>query len=447
MKPEEELEKPGEIEIDDQMAGDGFLSMEDFTLEKMIEYIFPVYGKARFYDIRNDKYLTSSDLQYAAGYEIFKKYIESAEKKVVDDKNIVFDPGLKDVPQGIINTYKGLSIKPVDNDCSLIIESLKHLCGNDKRVLHHVLCWLAFPLQNPGAKHAHALVFTGPGGSGKNLTFSVMLIIYGVYSTIINADQFGSTFNGFIRRRLFILVNEAIAQKHLFEFDSKLKNVITESIININEKNQPLVQEKNNVNLIFFSNKYTPVVADSDDRRFMVILTPPPREKAFYARLGEQIENGGAEGFLNYLLNYDVGDFNEYTEPLSTVAKQELIELTMKSDEKFVEYWLSGQLNIEPRPCLTDDLYKLYRKWCKHEGEKFAVSNTEFGIRLGRTEDVQKEKYQHYYNGNRKVKGTFVFPAGCEQPENEKKAEWLTRCRREFLKQAENWSIDNGDGA
>jgi putative DNA primase/helicase len=427
----------GEIDIGASLE----LGASDFTTEKLIENVYVVYGIGRFYDIQRDKYLSKLDIQNAAGEVVCKEYINSPDKKIIYPENIVFDPRVKETRPGIINTYKGLTVKPKESDCSVIIESIKYLCGNDEKLFHHVICWLAYALQNPGAKMAHALVFMGCGGSGKNLTFNVMLRIYGEYSTIISQDQLGSQFNGFMRRRLFIVVNEAVSRKHLFEYEGKLKNLITESIININEKNQPLVQERNNVNLIFFSNTYTPVVADSDDRRFVVIHTPPKKDKKFYSRLAKQINNGGAQGFLYFLLNYNLGDFNEYTEPVMTKAKEDLIELSMKSDERFIINWVGKKLFISSMPCKGDDLYSAYRKWCKREGEKFAVSKIEFCIRLGKHPGILKQNHKRYINSKKAkyMKGTFYYPFDAEKPEDKADDQWLTDCHELFWQEFDDW--------
>jgi hypothetical protein len=45
--------------------------------------------------------------------------------------------------------------------------------------------------------------------------------------------------------------------------------------------------------------------------------------------------NGGNEAFYQFLLDFDLGDFNEHTKPLMTQAKRDLIDLGLSPAERF----------------------------------------------------------------------------------------------------------------
>jgi hypothetical protein len=68
-----------------------------------------------------------------------------------------------------VNLFNGFGMEPKAGEYNLILELLFHLCGEDQDVFHWVVCWLAYPLQNPGAKMATSIIMHGDEGSGKNL--------------------------------------------------------------------------------------------------------------------------------------------------------------------------------------------------------------------------------------------------------------------------------------
>jgi len=321
------------------------------------------------------------------------------------------------------------------------------LCENNNEVLVWVLRWLAYPLQNPGAKMRTAIVIHGGEGTGKNLILSVLLKIYGSYSAIITQTDLESSFNGWASGKLFINGNEVVSRQEMYHKKGVIKNMITEPEWNINEKNINPRKEANHANFVFTSNFLQPISPDKDDRRYLVLWTPPKLEKSFYREVAKEISDGGIAAVYDYLLKLDLGDFDEFTEPLMTKAKGDLIEISMKSDERFITYWLEGDIDLLTTVCRTQELYQAYVRWCKTNGEKFHVSQTEFGNQLGKHEELEKIKHQRYLEGLKEKKGTFVIPGGMLPPEGQSRAAWLTECNDKFKRSFEAWCDESREAA
>lgn len=418
----------------------------DLSYEGVQSRFFVATGKgACIVDERLKSLMSVRDFSTTVGNEVYRKFINDPQTRRIHKDNIVFDPTGCVQKRGYFNLFNGMSVSPKNGDCSKLLELLYLICEQNDDVYRWVLSWFAYPLQNSGAKMRTAIVIHGGEGVGKNLFLSAIQGIYGEYSAIITQTDIESPFNGWASCKLFVIGNEVVSRQEMYHKKGVIKNMITEPFWNINEKNINVRREANHANFVFTSNHLQPVSPDRDDRRYQVLWTPPKRDKSFYKAVADERDNGGVEALYYHLMNMDLGEFDEYTEPVMTRAKEDLIRLSMKSDEKFISYWLSGDLGMSVMPCLTGDLYKFYQRWCKHEGEKFIVTMTEFGTRIGKqTDQLMRWRNERYLVGHRERKGTFVVHFDTEQPQGVKKIDWLTDCRKQFLDAVNAW-LDSDD--
>lgn len=406
---------------------------QDFTIDAVLKHFVVIYGQGvLIYDSKREIFMSATDFRIAVGNDVNKQFFADSKRKMVQKKNVRFSPGAGDLLDGYLNLFKRLPFKPKKGKCDLLLDILFHLCGEDKVTYDWTLKWLAYPLQNVGAKMATAIVIHGREGTGKNLFLSAIQRIYGDYTSIITQNDIESNFNGWASRKLFIVANEVVSRQEMFHKKGIMKNMITEPEWNINEKNINSRKEANHANFVFCSNFLQPVAPDKDDRRYLILWSPSKQDKVFYKAVAHERDNGGVEALYHYLLNYDLSEYDEYTEPVMTNAKLELIMLSMKSDERFIEMWLDGDLPLPLLPVLTSSLYQEYQNWCKREGEKFYVSSTEFGAVLGKHELINKKNHQRYFIGARERKGTFVVPYGFEPGEGVSTCKWLTESNDKF---------------
>ncbi|ADE14136.1 conserved hypothetical protein [Nitrosococcus halophilus Nc 4] len=208
--------------------------------------------------------------------------------------------------------------QPKAGNCQSLLKLLDHLCSRENHssdeLLDWVLKWLAYPIQNPGAKMRTALVIHGPQGTGKNLFFECIMQIYGRYGRIIDQSAVEDKFNDWASKKLFIIVDEVVNRSDSY-IENKLKEIVTNEWILINSKGVDAYEERNHVNMVFFSNERMPVVLEEDDRRHCIIWTPEKLPKAVYDDVAAEIRDGGVEALHHYLLNLDLTGFGEYTEP------------------------------------------------------------------------------------------------------------------------------------
>jgi len=349
---------------------------------------------------------------------LHRTWMESREKKVVRVAEVGFDPAGKDTKIKC-NLWGGWPTVPKAGRCERLLELLEYLCNFEEKsaeLFEWVIRWLAYPIQNPGAKMATALVLHGPQGTGKNLFFETVMAIYGEYGRIVDQAAVEDKFNDWASRKLFLIADEVVARMELYHTKNKLKSIITGEWIRINPKNVGAYDERNHVNLVFLSNETQPLVLEKDDRRYTVIWTPAKLDETFYQEVSDELRAGGAAALHDYLLNVNLGKFGPHTKPPMTQAKADLIELGKDSTERFWDHWVGRLTPLPVTGCKSEDLYAAYRFWCGREGiVKPAQSNTFLGGCAKRAGAV-KARRMHYTSLVTDVKeqSTLVFPPGAD---------------------------------
>lgn len=335
------------------------------------------YGSEIVWDLQRNMAMKVAALRLLAGFDAVKIWLGNDKRRVVMPDDIVFDPTGSAAPQ-CVNLFGGIVLQPTAGDVKPILALLDHVCGGDEATRAFVLKWLALPLQRLGAKMRTALVVHGPEGSGKNLLFEIVRDIYGEYGLVVGQDQLEDRFNDWLSRKLFIIGDEVVTRQELRHHKGRLKALVSGREIQINTKMMPLRKEGNYVNLVFLSNEYQPLELDASDRRYCVLWTPAAKPKDFYDQVGKCIAAGGREAFYHYLLQLDLGDFDEFAPPQTSEAKQALIDVGLRPPERFLREWLGALLPLPVRPCAAEQLFRAYRRWCTSTGVRWAGEQAMF---------------------------------------------------------------------
>lgn len=354
-----------------------------------------------------------------------------------------FDPSGKD--SGVkLNTWRGWPTKPLAGECEKLLETLWYLCGkedNQEEVYNWILNWMAYPLQNPGAKMASAIIMHGPQGTGKSSVFQTLAKIYGDYSTVLNQRGLEDKFNSdWSDSKLFILAEEVVTRAEMWHIKNELKELVTGEWIRINPKNIAAYRQRNQVNIAYLSNENQPLPLDNDDRRHLVVYTPPAMSEEYYDALYLELDNGGPAALYDYLLRRDITGFHPKKRPPMTQAKKNLVALSQASEIRFVNDWITGDWILPVCPCLSADLYAAYLKWCRINGESRPRPSNQFFGAIAHQQGWEKKKARYYPSEGAVGTETkpIVFPPAhvlqAAESENPGKSEpvWLGECVRRF---------------
>lgn len=287
------------------------------------------------------------------------------------------------------------------------------------------LNWLAGILQTR-EKQLTAWVFKGEQGAGKGLLLNrILKNLFGRNQAIqVEDQQLQSQFNPWLQNVMLIAFNEvAHSNETRNSIKSKIKAIITDSEVRINDKQIREFGITNYVNCLFFSNESVPVFIEDQDRRFNIIETGCNLDKLeffnsdpenFLISLEEEIPM-----FAQFLVNWNY-DANKAKKVINNSVKQNLIsvgrtkfeELSMRLKTKDID-WLMDYLGgaygstADNENTLTEDI-KMNR--VKKETAReifrrafgFEVSDVELtkklklsGISPKRVE--MKEKKQQFY--------------------------------------------------
>lgn len=269
-------------------------------------------------------------------------------KKRREFEQLVFDPrpqqrkpdveGLPDY-----NLYRGFAIAPATlarpaSGCSLL---LKHIYDNiadgNEAWGDWIIAWLAQQIQEPWNKLGTCLVLIGKEGVGKSILGLVMKRILGTHHvTASDAHSILSNFNSSLATAMFVQMEEAFwagdkrAQGALF-------HLITGETIRLEPKGVDATEIQNYARIMITTNSDWAVPAGLDARRFGVFRVGDAhmQDRPYFARLVGQLEDGGYEAFLQYLMAYDWKRENPAVPP-TTPALIEQKHATMGAIEQFV---------------------------------------------------------------------------------------------------------------
>lgn len=354
-----------------------------------------------------------------------------------------FDPSEKD-PHVRLNTWRGWPMQPKAGKCELFLEMMQYHCSgeaNADRVYWFLLRWMAWPLQHPGAKLTSSIIMHGPQGTGKSMVFKTLAKLYGAgnrkdYSVVLDQKALADNFNADWEDKLFVLAEEVVTRSEMWQLKNELKELVTGDWIRIRKVFTDAYRQRNQINFAFLSNENQPLPLDNDDRRHLVIYTPPALPEDYYQEVKAELDNGGLEAFYHYLLTLDLTGFHPNMKPPMTEAKQALIALSSPSELRFVNDWIMGDLGLPVCPCLSSDLYAAYLKWCRLNGEGRPRPSNQFHGAIARQPGWEKKRarvYESLHFSGDAVPRYLIIPAlnllqaaGKEMKPAENEARWHT---------------------
>lgn len=379
-------------------------------LDPIERYVY-IDGTKDVWDREKKRRIAEGAVKMAMGEE-YKWWLNSQDRRVVDVDHIVFDPTMTKDPNIYINTFEGLPLEPVRDDaaCENLRWLISFLCNHDEDALAWLTKWLAYPLQNMGAKMDTAvLMHSIMEGSGKSLLFAdIFGQLYGQYAATVGQTQLEGSFNAWQSRKLWAVFEEVVSRDQRYNQVGKIKHMITGKTVRMESKFINGWEEANHMNAVFLSNEIMPWPISDDDRRMLVMwplqTLPVERQKA----IGRELVNGGVAALYGWLLAVDLGDFNQRTRPPKTEARQRLVALSRTAWQTFLHLWRTGELGGGLWGCcLATDLYALFIEWCSRNKEH-SMSQTKFSLMLSAT--VQKTRSIPWTERNNRRFAAFFFP-------------------------------------
>ena len=281
----------------------------------------------------------------------------------------------------VFSYFRGYDYKQLDEVKTSIIQPfLDHvhdvIANKNEEVYRYILVWIASILQKPNFKTGTALVILGKEGTGKNTFFTdVVCKLMARYANenVTSIESVVGKFNAVLENKKLLILNElqSVDVNKYLNSDA-LKSVITDSKININQKNEPERLTENVANFMMVSNNMFPVKIEGTDRRYVVTRTSDEHKEDwnYFNKLSDSFTPEFYENLFTFFMTLDISKTNLRKLP-ATDAKSDIIEASMSSYELFAREYFEEIKNIT-----GPDLFNLYCQFVEHNKFQSCSSRT-----------------------------------------------------------------------
>ena len=318
----------------------------------------------------------------------------------------------------VYNTWRPSDIKPAEGDPAIFLEHMEYMF-EDEGERNMVLDYMAWCVQNPAEKPNFAMVIKGKQGTGKSFIGQVLERIFGPHNTgrPMNAS-IQSQFNGWARNVKLVVIEELMVKGRV-DLMNHLKPMITDPVIEVNEKYQPTQRITNNCVIVAFTNHDDALPVEDDDRRYMIIISEAfPRRAEYYNRLFRWAEKEGGDAVIwDWLLKRDIGKFNGKGRAPTSSSKDEMREAARTDyDARWMHLYQSCLPPFHGQYVTEQDLVEALP-------EKMQMRNTRGHARkfLNNSVPAFNTKKQCHTNSGRVI--LWGLPTGRDERENTQAAQ------------------------
>ncbi len=263
-----------------------------------------------------------------------KKWLECEDRKTVRD--IVYRPNQSFIynyrGRDVINNYEAAPLKKVETphpaQLQVFIDHINYMFPNQEDA-HVFLSWMAMSIREPEKRIPWAPFIVSAQGVGKGWIAEVLKNLVGRqnYSVVV-PKNIKSDFNEYMFEKTVCLIDELKTNgREQFDLVETLKNIITETEIEVNIKFGVKGTYPVYPNILCFSNHINALPIPEGDRRFWVYRVEAPAKAAnYYVKLFQWLHTDGPAHLYQWLTNYDLGDLCITAAPAMTAAKAEMVE-------------------------------------------------------------------------------------------------------------------------
>ncbi len=316
----------------------------------------------------------------------FEKVVEHFVLEEICYSKIDFVPYFGDdepsLPPSALNLWLGYKFTRemcASIDMNLVEPLLAHFrhiwCRDEVALFEYLMNWFAYLIQKPSNPRRTALVVKGLQGCGKTspVEYIGRRVIGSRYFYMCDIERMTARFNDDLSRKLLVLIDETYqSEMSQTSLEARLKNFITAPTINIEVKNMPIMEVRNNLHFIFCSNSELPVRIAPTERRYCVfdcLPVPADERREYFSRLFENLEKPDApRSIFSYFAARDISRFDIEQIPNS----EGLIRCKIESMERPMlflyevsrgtfPHWQDATAQYEEA---AQDFYDAFCRWC-----------------------------------------------------------------------------------
>lgn len=331
-----------------------------------------------------------------------------------DDVDIY--PNTKDCPENIFNLWRPFAMELLtdpytykERELNFILNHIKILCNHDANVYDYFIKWIAQMIQYPQIKTIMPTFISGEG-SGKGTLFKLFEKMLGnekVFETTNPSRDVWGDFNGMMCNCFLVNLNE-LSKKDTIEAEGKIKGLITDNTLAINQKGLPQYKIKSYHRFITTTNKEEPINSTNGDRRNLIIRSSDEKkgDYTYFETLHNYLEdNDVIRTCYDFFKN--IGGMDKFKDiPIpQTDYQTNLKELSKSPIEQWLESFTREHMNesIECIELLGKEIYELFKLWCNDNGIKYDINSLKLGVRLTNMNINGISKGSHTKKGETKI--------------------------------------------
>lgn len=291
------------------------------------------------------------------------KYWQGNSRKCIY-KKIVFTNA--PVDDSTYNLFTGFGVEPRKGSCEKILKHIKEvICYGCQIKYNAFLNLLSWQIKNVGKPSRIIVVLKSKEQqSGKGIfLLDVLSVIWGESGfTTSDIGQIVTRFNDTIKGKSYIYLDEA-----LFSGDRKsadaIKSLATCTRMGVETKGIPTVQFPIAVNLFLATNHDDAAFVEESDARYWILEVSSDKvgDTNYFEDLYEEIENGGREAFMDYLVCLDISGFVPHRDiPKDNEAKEEMISNSINPYDarKWLEECMEFEMLLGHKKSSTETPYE-----------------------------------------------------------------------------------------
>ncbi len=241
--------------------------------------------------------------------------------------------------QRLVNTWRPPAIRPEKGNPKPYLDFMTHLIP-DEADRFHLQQWVATLIACPEIRmHYGVLLISDTQGVGKGtLGAAILAPLVGPWNTSFpdESEMCDSAFNGWIAHKRLAVVHE-IYQGQSKRAYNKLKNVITEKDVTVNQKYMAGYTLDNRIHIFANSNSPVPLKMADKDRRWLIPLvteeTLPPE---YWRGFNLWLEGEGLPAIAHWAVEFvkEHGPVLTGKHAPMTVAKKDIINLSRSDGDR-----------------------------------------------------------------------------------------------------------------
>ena len=318
-------------------------------------------------------------------------------------------------PKNIFNLWvpfdmeKEINYVYKEQELRIILNHIKILCNHQKEVYDFFIKWTADMFQNPHIKNGVMPIFIALQGSGKNTYVELIKRMMGSNKVFESSDpsrDVWGNFNSQMKECFFVHLEE-LSKKDMTEAMGKVKALITNPDLTINQKGISQYSIHSYHRFISTTNNEDPTPTSKDDRRNFIIRCSDEKkgDTTYFNNLYNLLKDDNViKTCFEYFKNLDISDFNIKVFP-STDYQNELKTM----NESPIDHWLKSLVyenfnKTDDIELLGIDIFNKFEHWKRQNGfEKYEINSVKLGVRLKNMNIKGIHKGKHTKKGETKI--------------------------------------------